>query len=109
MSWTKKNQVQIRHRRRNMEENPFSALINMQRNDVNQRQRSVFQTFCISTLLNHSPFTVKIGGIPCSGTELLINQTLLNEETKPNIGEQLITVSNQDDSMHLVLCKVVNG
>ena len=37
MSWTKKNQVQIRHRRRNMEENPFSALINMQRNDVNQR------------------------------------------------------------------------
>ena len=109
MSWTKKNQVQIRHRRRNMEENPFSALINMQRNDVNQRQRSVFQTFRISTLLNHSRFTVKIGGIPCSGTELLINQTLLNEETKPNIGEQLITVSNQDDSMHLVLCKVVNG
>ena len=33
-----------------MEENPFSALINMQRNDVNQRQRSVFQTFRISTL-----------------------------------------------------------
>ena len=68
-----------------MEENPFSALINMQRNDVTQRQRSVFQTFRISTLLNHSPFTVKIGGIPCSGTELLINQTLLNEETKENL------------------------
>ena len=50
----------IRNKRRNMEENPFSALINMQRNDVNQRQRSVFQTFRISTLLNHSPFTVKL-------------------------------------------------
>ena len=41
-----------------MEENPFSALINMQRNDVNQRQRSVFQTFRISTLLNHSKLVV---------------------------------------------------
>ena len=60
-------------------------------------------------LTNDSVQSFKIGGIPCSGTELLINQTLLNEETKPNIGEQLITVSNQDDSMHLVLCKVVNG
>ena len=40
---------------------------------------------------------------------ILYGYPILNEETKPNIGEQLITVSNQDDSMHLVLCKVVNG
>lgn len=115
-----------------MEDNPYSKLIGMMRE---QGQNAMPLTFSTGTVLSVSPLSLRVGGLTMSGAELLINPQLLKgykrkvsvtevEPAEPlpsckceteylddglQVGDTVALLTLDGGQQFIVLCKVVSA
>lgn len=85
-----------------MQENPFSMIVQMVRED-NKSQIPV--TFRFGQVISTIPLKVDVAGTVQETDSLLKNKILSTFE----VGDKLLLVPIEDEQRYIILCKVVNA
>lgn len=92
-----------------MQDNPYSAILNITRRD--QRERAV-AAWVLGRVISRSPAVVRLGEARLSGADLLVNPLLLRSDRESELmepGDQVVMLQSGDGQQYVVLCKVVSG
>ena len=106
-----------------MQDNPYSAMLNVIRSDADERSSPAW---CLGVVTSVAPLTVQTGGILLSGNDLLVNYQLrANAEVVSfsggtltaqglfggvlTVGDQVAMLRSADADTFIVLCKVVGA
>lgn len=87
-----------------MQDNPYSSILNLFREDNDDRSVAAWRTGIIRGL---SPLSVELSGNTLSGSELQYNPQILNGELYA--GDTVILLQSGDGQQYIILCKVVSG
>lgn len=86
-----------------MQDNPYSAMINMFRSDAQSRAPNIWYR---GTVQSVSPLAVEVCGKPIDKSQLSINAQLIPALT---VRDQVILLAEDEGQSFIILCKVVNA